>query len=410
MFARLLLIGSLLAVASPAFANTNVVVLGLRSIEGDDDVANDMTEQLRGAARAIQGWSISNAAVSMAQMSLAHGCDELDAACLSDIAKGLQADKIIYGTLRRTTARTDFDFALTLSLFDAASGAIVRQVDDTIPHAQTEFQALAARADKLVARLSATSTGGAIEIQANVPDAEVNVNGQMVGTTRDGALRLEGLQPGSYRIEIHKDGYGPHVSTVAVTEGAETAITAVLSSIGATESLRVETETETGTEHHQAHLGWLGWTLIGVGGAALIGSGASAMVVHGVNGNSLYNKYRDAVARGNKMAVASGLTDQVVNDVCQAADHGYVYDLMPSELTKVQGKCHAASTFQVLQWVLLGTGIVSAGVGTYLLITQSGSKHERADEAERSAASRPRLALQPSFGPRSAHLSATLTF
>ena len=53
----------LLAVSSPALASSSVVVLGLRSIEGDDEVANDLTEQLRKAARSTQGWSVSTAAV-----------------------------------------------------------------------------------------------------------------------------------------------------------------------------------------------------------------------------------------------------------------------------------------------------------------------------------------------------------
>jgi hypothetical protein len=60
MIARLLLTLCLLCVASPAFAETSVVVLGLRSIEGDDEVANELTYQLRSAARGVAGWSVSS--------------------------------------------------------------------------------------------------------------------------------------------------------------------------------------------------------------------------------------------------------------------------------------------------------------------------------------------------------------
>jgi hypothetical protein len=89
MYARLVLCCLLLAVPARVFAEASVVVLGIRSVEGDDDVANDLTEQLRGAARGMEGWSVSSTAVSVAQMSLAHGCEELDAACLTEIAQGL---------------------------------------------------------------------------------------------------------------------------------------------------------------------------------------------------------------------------------------------------------------------------------------------------------------------------------
>ncbi|HMI92112.1 MAG TPA: PEGA domain-containing protein, partial [Polyangiales bacterium] len=219
--------------ASTALADAKVLVLGMRSVEGDDELANALTDQLRGAARQVEGWEVSQTAVSMAQMGLAHGCDEIDAACLADISKGLQVDRIIFGTIRRTSARADHAFAVMLSLFDAQTGEIARQIDDTIAPGQTDAQALAGHAQRLLERVRSVSTGGAISIQANVVDAEVTINGQPVGQTRDGALRLEGLEPGLYRVQIAKSGYTTHMSTVAVGEGADTSLAAVLSQEGA---------------------------------------------------------------------------------------------------------------------------------------------------------------------------------
>jgi hypothetical protein len=406
MFGKLVLcVSLLLAITSPALADTGVVVLGLRSIEGDDEVANDLTEQLRKAAHSIESWSVSSAAVSMAQMSLAHGCDEIDAACLSEIASGLHADKVVYGTIHRTSAREDYDFAINLDLFDATTGAIVRQVDDTLPRSETAFQALAGRAAKLLARLAAVTSGGGIEIQANVTDAEVSVNGQQVGTTRDGALRLAGLQPGRYRIEIRKQGYVPHVSTVSVVEGADTSIAAVLSVQGAAPASGEASPT---VRSHGHHLEWLGWTLIGLSAASFVGTGVSLAVIDGINSDSVYLKYRDAVARGNRQVIASNLPQDVNNDVCKAAAAGNSYNLTGSEVTQVQSKCNTASTFEVLQWVFLGTALVSGAVGTYLVLSADhGSVHDPdADALERQ----PRLSLHPAFGPGTAFVSTTLRF
>jgi hypothetical protein len=401
MIARLVLVLSLLAaLASPALAESAVVVLGIRSVEGDDDVANDVTEQLRSAARGIEGWNVSNTAVSMAQMSLAHGCDEIDAACLAEIAKGLGADRIIYGTLRRTTAREDYDYALNLNLFAAETREIARTVDDTIPRGQVDFQSLSARADKLVARLASTVTGGAIEVQANVPDAEVTVNGQSVGITRDGALRLEGLQPGRYHVVISREGYVPHDSTVSVMEGADTSIAAVLSIIGGSGSTP-EPEEAPDTGHH---LGWLGWTLIGVSAASLVGVGVSIGVIEGINNDKLYVRYRDAVAAGNAKVMKDHPED-VVHDVCAAAKKGSYYNLSPADAASVADKCKTADTFEVLQWVFAGTAIAAGAVGTYLVLTASDGGHD-AEHAQRGTS----LALQPVFGPRVALLNATLRF
>jgi hypothetical protein len=401
MIARLVLVLSLLAtLASPALAESAVVVLGIRSVEGDDDVANDITEQLRSAARGIEGWNVSNTAVSMAQMSLAHGCDEIDAACLAEIAKGLGADRIIYGTLRRTSAREDYDYALNLNLFAAETREIMRSVDDTIPRTQVDFQSLSARADKLVARLASTATGGAIEIQANVPDAEVTVNGQSVGITRDGALRMEGLQPGRYHVVISREGYIAHDSTVSVVEGADTSIAAVLSIIGGSGSTP-EPEEAPDTGHH---LGWLGWTLIGVSAASLVGVGVSIGVIEGINNDKLYTKYRDAVAEGNARVMKDHPED-VVKDVCKAAKAGSEYSLSQAEVKSVADKCSTADTFEVLQWVFAGTAIAAGAVGTYLVLTASDGGGD-GEHAKRDTS----LALQPVFGPRGAMLNATLRF
>ena len=211
MFARLVCCSvSLLAVAAPALADSTVVVLGMRSVEGDDDVANDVTEQLRGAARAVQGWTVSSAAVSMAQMSLAHGCDEIDAACLTEIAKGLKADRrdlrhAAPHTARATTTTT----RSTSTCSTRASGEIAQIVDDTIPRVAIDFRRRSPRArDKLVARLSSTSTGGAIEIAG-----QRRRTPRCTSTAKRSAARAtarcgsDGLQPGQYRIEISKDGY-----------------------------------------------------------------------------------------------------------------------------------------------------------------------------------------------------------
>ena len=403
MFARVLLLLSLLATASPVFAEANVVVLGIRSVEGDDDVANDVTEQLRAAARSVEGWTISNAAVSMAQMSLAHGCDEADAACLAEIAKGLKADRVIYGTVHRTSARDDYDYALNLNLFDAESGSIVRSVDDTVLHSSTDFQSLAAHADKLIARLSSTASGGTIEIMANVVDAEVHINGQAVGATKEGGLRLEGLQAGKYRIEIRKDGYAPHVSTVAVADGVDTSIAAVLSAMPAGPNPGTGDEPPAAHGHH---LAWLGWSLVGLSAASLVGLGVSLAVIEGVNNDPLYGRYRDAVAKGNAEVIRDNMPEDVVKDVCDAARHDARYTLTAKETSQVASKCSTADTFEVLQWVFLGTSVVAGGVGTYLVLSADGAHHEDSTGIRH----RPAFALRPSFGPRSARLDATLRF
>ena len=408
LVAGLCLSASLFATSS--LADAGVLVLGMRSIEGDDELANALTDQLRGASRQVEGWQVSQTAVSMAQMGLAHGCDEIDAACLAEIAQGLQVERVIFGTIRRTSARADHDYAVMLSLFDAQTGDIARQIDDVITQNATDAQALSIAAQRMLERLLSIATGGAISVPANVSDAEVTINGQPVGQTRDGALRVEGLEPGLYRIEIKKPGYATHMSTVAVSEGADSSLAAVLATDGvpqapAAASAPDQDDTIDTHEGERGHdLTWLGWTLVGVGGAALVGTVASMVVVSDVNDDPLYEDYRDAVARGNENVRTSN-PSLVVNDVCAAAESGALYGFTRGNLQKVNDLCSKGATFEVLQWVFLGTAVAAGGVGTYLLLTAEG------DPAESSAGgTASRLTITPRVAPDRASVSATLRF
>jgi hypothetical protein len=411
MYARLVLCCLLLAFPARVFAEASVVVLGIRSVEGDDDVANDLTEQLRGAARGIEGWSVSSTAVSVAQMSLAHGCEELDAACLTEIAQGLQADRLIYGVVRRTSARDDFDYVVTLNLFDTGTREIARTVTDTIPRSQVDFQSLASHADRLVSRLASTSTGSAIEIRANVTDADVQINGQHVGTTHEGGLRLQGLRPGQYRIEIRKPGYAPHVSTVTMVDGADTSISAVLAALaGGPPPIDVAGAAASGEVHEDSggSIKWLGWTLLGLGAASAAGLITSIYVItKGVPDDKLYQEYSGSVKAWN-MAYADPslpMPMEAVTDVCVPAKMGNTYGttFMQDEVDEVADMCKTAETFEVLQWVFLSTGVVTTGVGLYIVLSSDDHSNEHASQ-------KPTLSLRPSFSPKAASLSATLRF
>jgi hypothetical protein len=399
MFARLALALCLWSCATTAFAQSSVVVLGIRSVEGDDDVANTLTDKLRESARAVTDWAVSDAAVSMAQMSLAHGCDELDAACLSDIAKALQASRVLYGTMQRTSARADYSYALTLSLFDAESGAIARSVDDTIPQADSTPEAMAPHAAKLIERLASTETGGSITIQANLASATVLINDQPVGETQEGALRLTGLEPGQYKIVIRSDGYADHVSTVTVSEGADTSLAAVLSPSGATSGSSYD-----GGGGHQ--LQWLGWTLLGVSAASAIGFVTSVIVVGNVNDDPLFKSYKDMVARYNEAFEMAGQRDRVEPDSCEAAEKGLAYDLSEDKYQEVVDLCQTGGTFEVLQYVFGIGAVVTGAAGAVVLLTAG----EGESEAAAGAHKQPRLALQPSVSPNHAYMSATLRF
>ncbi|MCR4256346.1 MAG: hypothetical protein NUW08_01430, partial [Candidatus Uhrbacteria bacterium] len=81
-----------------------IIVLDLQSVEGDDNAAQTVSHTLRANAAGRAGWIESDRAVTLAQMILAHGCDEPDRACMSQIGVSLQPDRrgiLIFGRMRR---------------------------------------------------------------------------------------------------------------------------------------------------------------------------------------------------------------------------------------------------------------------------------------------------------------------
>jgi len=382
--------------------DANTVVLGLRSVEGDDEAANNLTNALRAAARQVQGWKVVERAVSMSQMSLAHGCDDIDAPCLSEIAKGLQADRLLFGTVRRTAppgaAKNKYDFEISVSLFNSTTRMIGSTETAVIPRADTKQpKVLATRAEPIIAKLSAADAGsGILAVHVNVPSAEVRLDGQVVGQTRDRSLVLEGLKEGDHRLEITAIGHLSHSQQVMVASGQRTELRINLEPVPEPEpepapALALSTEEET---ESSGSIAWLGYTLIGVGVASLAGWGVSMYMVGETNDDPTFVAYKDAFP-------------ETADDVCDLADgnDNARGQISAMQLSEVKSLCSRGRTFNLLQWVFLGAGVLSAGVGTFVLVSESGSEEQTQAKVER-----PVLTLSPQFGQRSFELQTTLKF
>jgi hypothetical protein len=378
-------------------AQASVVVLGLRSLEGDDDFANSMTEVLRAAAKSISDWRLIERSVSMAQMTLAHSCDDVDAACLNEIAKGLESERVIFGTIRRTAARGKFDYEITVSIFNATTHTIVDTQTDVVPKAEAkQKKPLAARAQTLVGRLAAADVNaGRLLISVNVSSAEVNVDGKWVGRTQDGKLALDNIDPGEHTLEVSAGGHQLHTQRLSISASEQSSVDINLQPF---EEAQVEAPPEavaalgTGDEPGSGSLRWLGYTLIGVGAASAIAWGGSMYAIEfGYNQDQRYQRYRDSY--GNRTL-----------DSCDEAESGSPGMLNPSELAEFKGQCRTARTLQVLQWVFLGAAVVAGGAGTYVLV------NEGSNDRAQARAQRPRFAFTPLIDKRSLALQATLRF
>jgi hypothetical protein len=123
----------------------SVAVPGIRAIDGDDGVANELSGWLRAGTTAVQGWELHGAMVSLEQLMIVHGCDSADATCLSKVAAALEADGLISGSLSRVPVDNEdgYEFAAELFFFDATTGEIEKTSSLRFSRAQSTPHALA---------------------------------------------------------------------------------------------------------------------------------------------------------------------------------------------------------------------------------------------------------------------------
>lgn len=358
--------------ASRANAQTSVSVLGLTSLEGDDEFARNFTGALRHAASQVEGWTVSDRDVALSQMELTHDCSSSDAACMVTIAETLGSQRVIYGTIQRAPIGTRYEFQVTLFLFDATSGEIEERVTDNVPSSDTDIDALREPARSMVRALSASSSPGTIRVTGTAGLA-VRIDGTEVGhTDAGGSYVSDPVGPGEHTVTLGSDE-----QTVTVAGGESVASFAVV---------------ESGGGGGGSILPFVGIGLMAVGAAALVVSFWSMGELSSLNNNPEYEAYRRNV----------GAAFPTATTVCEAT-----YYNSPLVMGGAVGNntCSQGATLEILQYVMLAAGVVALGAGTALLIVGLG---ENSDSEGESAGLN--LRLTPSVGTTHAGLGLSLDF
>lgn len=375
-FLALALMAGILApcILTPSAASAqSVMVLGIRSVEGDDEFTRNLTGALRHAAAQVNSWDISDREVTLSQMALAHGCDEPDPTCLSAISQSLEVDRLLYGDVRRTSAGERFDFSVNLHFFNGQTGTIEHSVADTIPGIRRDIDDLREPARRWIAALSGAPRGGTLTVRVNVPGAEVLIDGVSVGTTDDdGYLQIESVEAGMRNVQIIALGHAAFRSTVSIEAYGEATFEAELEAGGGG-----------GGEFPLDTVLGVGLLAVGVGLAAgWIYSGTRVLSIN----NSLE-------WQGDGTPEDRGIRGRYGNDVSDLCSVAGRPDVAPL--------CSEASTLEALQFVFAIGTAASAGVGLYFLVQGLTG----GDSAEEQA-----VIITPSFGPDHAYVGALVSF
>ncbi len=389
-----------MVVPTAAHADTSVIVLGIRSLEGDDEFARNLTGALRRAAEQVPGLRIVDRDVSLAQITIVLGCDDADAACMQQVAAQLGVQRVVYGTARRTTAGANYSYTIALFSFSAATNEIDQQLTATVTRARSDIDDLRQPARDWMSVLAGLPQVGLVTVRSNVEGATVLVDGAEVGVVSGGTFTAGDLTAGGHLIEVQAEGRTGFRQRVTVAIGETITLEANL----------IEGEGTIGPDEppldeqpgQGSSLGVGFWAGVGATalGAVFVGLTAYAWLkLDSINNDPQWLAYTNAAPKPGQPGG--------IDDICVPADAGVTYGTAVGTLDRVQSLCGPANTFEPLQYVFLALGVVGLGAGIFLIATSIGGEDEAPPSSSPAAGT---VSLRPVFGLQSGGFEARLTF
>ncbi|AWV91090.1 PEGA domain-containing protein [Bradymonas sediminis] len=347
----------------------NVAVLNLEGTGVDPQLLDTLTSVLRNEAQQFSSYDIVNQSpINLSEVAIVLGCSSDSLPCLGRAADQLDARVLIFGRV----AKVEDTHRVTVVIFDAQSQKIVRQLvrtlasetktsqgrsADPVSAFRKEVQSLFPRDANPVAENQATL----LQIESNVDNTEIKLNGTMVGVA---PIKRSSLPPGIYRIEASRQGYTTWKTNVELIAGADVRVWAPMKRApGASDKVAAKAPVsgrKTVTPPPMpASSGpnWGAWSAIGVGGIALAGSGVMALMIFDTEDEL---KALDA----NR-------------DPAPAKREAYLNDR--------QGLLDKGESYELGHRVLLGVGLVSVAAGVvWLVLDDGGEAQQRAQKIDDS--------------------------
>ncbi len=262
---------ALLVLPAVASAQSRPLLIVPFDKEGVDQAFYDrLTGQIRGdAARSSDYEPLETAETgSMADLLFAVGCDDVDVECLQLIGESFNAEAIMWGSVWRS----DRGVLLEVKLFDVLSGAYILE-----PPLEKSFETAD---DDMAFRLITGEIQqiffpytGEVTVTATEPSVTVLFDGQEVGSTSGGPVKLTGRPLGQHIITAVKEGR-------EISEGV-----VLLFDEAVTIEIDMSKETTDGPVDGGGG-GYTGTIVAGsVGGAFLVGGAIFGVLVLGVEGD-----------------------------------------------------------------------------------------------------------------------------
>jgi len=274
----------------------SIVVFKLEGDAADEQFREALTGAMRQQVESSDRYQLVNdEPVVLSDVVVVLGCDSPSTTCLGKAADHFGADYLIFGKFEDAGGRT----RVSVRLFDPGRGRYVRsfgrvmEIKTSPPYEsfRDEVDGLL-KTDRKRERDEVTS----LKVTANVQDAKVRLNGQLVGET---PMERRGVSPGEYRVEVTRSGYQTWTTVIQLDEETNVDLKASLEETPESSTSATATAPDAAagrrdpgsTTNPGGASGsapppsarkaeaarWGPWVAIGMGAASFIGSGIEAL-------------------------------------------------------------------------------------------------------------------------------------
>jgi hypothetical protein len=397
-----------LLLGSPAAsAQTSIALLGVDAADSPVAFASCLAEGIKAEVRKAPGLRLVPGK-DLDEIKLVFGCVEEEPDCMARVGKSLQASKLLWGALKK--AGPSFNF--TIKLLDVAEARIEKFATENLKRSELAAGCAKKTLGRILSSLIAVKKAE-IKVTANVAGAQVLLNAQIVGLTNGEPVAIKDLSPGSFGIQVKKDGYKPFAQTVEIRGDESVELTATLEALQVTPGTPDEGTPASQPVTKKSRTGWrvAFWT----GAALTVGFG----VAIGVTGSTVLSLQEDKEKAIKEFQqtwkVSDGKAPFQSDDACNEVTS------YPNA-TAVKDACDSGKSRAVLTNVFIGLTLAMAATTGFFYYkayiaddspSAGPEKDEPADREHKAArAGRPAVdwSLSPTLGPAGGGLGFSLSY
>jgi hypothetical protein len=336
-----LVLTCILSASTVGAAPKSVQVVAIYSEDAFQN-AQALTDALRGAVERREGFVLAKGEYSLEVMSAALSCpDPPDPACLQKIAKKMQADRYIWGTLRKQSNRL---VSARLNYWEDGTNQRDVTIDYSANLTDASDETLSKIAEDALGKLVGEAEGTLV-IRAGTLNGTVFVNDVERGKLVGGEAELT-LPAGDVQVRVVVEGYRDSLASARVPAGdtEEVHLEPVpTSQPEATDRQkdRKKVAVPPGTSRVAAY------TVLGIGAAVTVAGGVLWYMSYAQQQDQAYQEYRAQVPVGD--------------DACEAARDANRQDIVDL--------CNKNGVTRVLAMVLTPVGLAVTGLAGVLLAT-----------------------------------------